>query len=191
MAPDGAGACPSDLDRFLQAMGPKLKWLLSTYHIPPEDAEDVLQQALLALVHQWSTVREPEAWLIVTLRRHCQMYWRTHRRRLYAAVDSALLEFLSQPVAGRQERDDLLFDLRGVIDRLPSRCRTLLSLRFEAGYEPAEVARRLGYRASSISKMTTRCLAALARELVIAPASRRGRHDTRAAATPVSVRPRR
>lgn len=151
-------------------MGPKMKRLLATNHIPIEDAEDVLQQALLALIYQWDSIRDPESWLLGTLRRHCFMYWRNQRRQLYSAVDSTLLEWLSEPMAPPQERSDLLYDLRHMIERLPQRCRSLLELRFQLGYEPAEVASRLGYRDSSIGKVTNRCLAALAREMVGAAA---------------------
>ena len=56
-------------------------------------------------------------------------------------------------------------DLDSLIGRLPSRCRSLLQLRFRLGYEAPEIAERLGYRTSSIGKITTRCLAALSREL--------------------------
>ncbi|MFL6196442.1 MAG: RNA polymerase sigma factor [Thermoanaerobaculia bacterium] len=153
-------------DEFLKEVEPKLKRLLSTYRIPAEDAEDVLQQALLALIYQWERVRDPESWLFGTVKRHCLMYWRTHRRRIYSAVDSAILEWLSEPMAPSQERADLLCDLESLIDRLPPRCRSLLRLRFRLGYEPTEVARMLGYRESSIGKVTTRCLAALSRELL-------------------------
>lgn len=155
-------------DQFLQKVEPKLKRLLSTYHIPVDDAEDVLQQSLLALVYQWDRVRDPECWLLGTLRRHCLMYWRTSRRRLYLAVDSTILELLSDPVAPSQERMELLWDLENLLGKLPSRCRQLLHLRFRLGYEPLEVAQRLGYRASSIGKITNRCLAALSRELLAA-----------------------
>jgi RNA polymerase sigma factor (sigma-70 family) len=155
-------------DEFLKKVEPKLKRLLSTYHIPADDAEDVLQQSLLALVYQWDRVRDPECWLLGTLKRHCLMYWRTNRRRIYSAVDSTLLELLSEPVAPTQERMDLLCDLENLLGRLPSRCRQLLHLRFQLGFEPMEVARRLGYRASSIGKITNRCLAALSRELLAA-----------------------
>src|SRR5262245_41025986 len=86
-------------DQFLQKVEPKLKRLLSTYRIPVDDAEDVLQQSLLALVYQWDRVREPETWLLGTLKRHCLMYWRTNRRRIYLSVDSTLLELLSDPIA--------------------------------------------------------------------------------------------
>ena len=159
-------------DQFLQKVEPKLKRLLSTYRIPVDDAEDVLQQSLLALVYQWHRVREPETWLLGTLKRHCLMYWRTNRRRIYLSVDSTLLELLSDPIAPTQERTDLLCDLESLLGKLPSRCRQLLRLRFQLGYEPMEVARRLGYRASSIGKITNRCLAALSRELLAAGLTR-------------------
>ncbi len=155
-------------DAFLQEVEPKLKRLLAFYRIPTEDAEDVLQQSLLALVYQWERVREPECWLLGTLKRNCLMYWRTNRRRIYSAVDSTILEVLSEPVAPSQERTDFLFDLESLLDRLPGRCRELLRLRFHFGYEPVEAARRLGYQMSSMGKITNRCLAALTRELLAA-----------------------
>lgn len=153
-------------EQFLKGVEPRLKRLLVTYRIPGQDAEDILQQALLALLYQWEWVRDPESWLFGTVRRHCLMYWRSQRRRVYSSVDAALLEWLSAPVEPSQERADLICDLESLIDRLPSRCRTLLRLRFRMGYEPPEVARKLGYRESSIGKVTNRCLAALSRELL-------------------------
>lgn len=159
---------PPSFDDFLKEMEPRLKRLLATYHIPAEDAEDVLQQTLLALLYQWERVRDPECWLLGTLKRHCLMYWRNHRRRIYSAVDSTVLELVSGPVPPSQEKGDLLTDLNSLLDRLPSRCRSLLQLRFRLGYEPPEVAHRLGYQVSSIGKVTTRCLAALSRELLAA-----------------------
>jgi RNA polymerase sigma factor (sigma-70 family) len=168
MSHDDVASSVSTFEQFLKAMGPKMKRLLAANRIPTEDAEDVLQQALLALIYRWDTIRDPESWLLGTLRRHCLMYWRDQRRRLYSAVDTAILEWLSRPVAPPQERSDLLCDLRQVLERLPARCRSVLELRFQLGYEPAEVARRLGYRDSSIGKVTGRCLAALAREMLAA-----------------------
>lgn len=170
-------------EEFLKAVEPKLKRLLAVYRIPSEDAEDVLQQALLALLYQWERVRDPESWLFGTVKRHCLMYWRMRRRQIYCAVDSTILEWLSTPIAPSQEHADLLCDLENLIERLPSRCRSLLKLRFRMGYEPLEVAQQLGYRASSIGKVTTRCLAALSRELFASglveelakPATRRAR----------------
>jgi RNA polymerase sigma factor (sigma-70 family) len=153
-------------EEFLKAVEPRLKRLLTVYRIPADDAEDVLQQSLLDLLYQWERVRDPESWLFGTVRRHCLMYWRAHRRRIYSAVDSAILEWLSEPIAPSQERTDLLCDLESLIERLPTRCRSVLRLRFRLGYDPPEVARLLGYPESSIGKITTRCLAALSREML-------------------------
>lgn len=156
----------ASFEEFLKEVEPKLKRLLATWRIPSEDAEDILQQALLALLYQWERVRDPESWLFGTVRRHCLMYWRNNRRRIYSAVDATILEWLSQPIAPAQEREALLCDLENLIDKLPPRCRQLLRLRFQMGYEPLEVASKLGYRASSIGKITNRCLAALSKEFL-------------------------
>ena len=166
--PDHSPEQTSSFDEFLKRMEPRLKRLLGTYRIPPEDAEDVLQQTLLALLYQWDRVRDPECWLIGTLKRHCLMYWRNSRRRIYSSVDLAVLEWISDPAAPSQEKTELLCDLESLLDRLPSRCKSLLKLRFRMGFEPPEIARQLGYRASSIGKITHRCLAALSRELFAA-----------------------
>jgi RNA polymerase sigma factor (sigma-70 family) len=163
-APD-TSAVESGLEQFLKAVRPRMKALFATYRVPPQDTEDIVQQALLALVYQRQSIRDPEAWLMGTLRNKCLVYWRERRRKLYDAVDATVLEVMAEPMAPEQEDADLRRDLMMAIERLPERCRNLLSLRYSQGYEPPEVAKRLGYSPASISKTTNRCLAALTREL--------------------------
>ncbi len=155
------------LEQFLERTRPGLKSLFARYRIPPEDTEDILQQALLALIYQWPNIRDPEAWLSGTLRNRCLIYWRERRRKLYETVDDAVLDWMAKPTQPEQEGADLARDLTMVIDRLPQRCRSLLKLRYRLGYEPPEVAERMGYSPASISKVTTRCLAALMRQLTV------------------------
>jgi RNA polymerase sigma factor (sigma-70 family) len=152
-------------EAFLETARPRLRRLLAHFRIPVEDAEDLLQEILLALVFRWDQVRDPESWLLGTAKRHCLMYWRRMRRRLYTAVDSELLERLAPSAAPVQDRDDLLNDLDSLIDELPPRCRKLLHLRFRMGLDPIEVARELGYQESSIAKTTNRCLERLSKKL--------------------------
>jgi RNA polymerase sigma factor (sigma-70 family) len=182
--PEQPPTAEASLDLLLERVEPRMRRLLSVYRIPPEDAEDLVQQTLLVLLYQWDKIRDPECWVLGTLKRHCLMYWRTQRRRLYSAVDAAILEWLSEPVAPPQERADLLCDLESLIERLPARCRSLLKLRFRLGYEPPEVAARLGYRVSSIGKITTRCLAALSRELMAAGITADVLHEVSRSRTP-------
>jgi RNA polymerase sigma factor (sigma-70 family) len=158
----------ASLESYLHKVQPRLKALFARYRIPTQDTEDILQQALLALVYQRPSIRDPEAWLVGTIRNKCLLYWREHRRKLYESVDAAVLEFMAEPMAPAQEGADLRRDLDSLLERLPERCRSLLALRYRHGYEPPELAERLGYSQSSISKVTTRCLAALTRHLVTA-----------------------
>jgi RNA polymerase sigma factor (sigma-70 family) len=158
----------SSLEGLLRQVRPRLKILFAHYRIPPQDTEDILQQALLALVYHREGIRDPEAWLHGTLRNKCLLYWREQRRKLYEAVDEAVLDAMAEPLEAPQEGADLRRDLASALERLPERCRALLSLRYRQGYDPAELATRLGYSPASISKITTRCLASLTRHLVTA-----------------------
>jgi RNA polymerase sigma factor (sigma-70 family) len=158
----------AELELFLHRVRPRLKALFARYRIPLQDTEDILQQALLALVYQWQGIRDPEAWLLGTLKNRCLLYWRDRRRQLYDVVDATVLEWIAEPMAPEQERADIARDLTTAIGRLPERCQSLLLLRYRLGYEAAEVAERLGYSPTSMSKITTRCLATLLRHLTAA-----------------------
>ena len=153
------------LEDLLKRLQGRLERILFRYQIPPEDSEDVLQEAVLTLIYKRKKIRDPEAWLVATLRNRCLMYWRSRRSRLYEAVDSEILELMAKPSGTPQLSGELRADLEAAISELPERCRNLLRLRYGLGYKPAEVAERMGYRASSIRKITSRCLTALTERL--------------------------
>jgi RNA polymerase sigma factor (sigma-70 family) len=81
-------------------------------------------------------------------------------------MDAAILELIAAPQAPAQRQVALRHDLERVMARLPERCRTVLRLRYGLGYRSLEVAEQLGYQPTSIRKVTSRCVAALCRELV-------------------------
>src|SRR5262249_22607157 len=132
------------LNNLLKGARPRLERVLRSFEIPPEDAEDILQDAQLTLLYKWDKIRSPENWLIGTVKKKCIMYWRKRRGSLCEAVDMAILDLISTPQAPRQERDDLTLDLNRVLSGLPTRCRSLLRLRYGMGYGPNEVAERMG-----------------------------------------------
>jgi RNA polymerase sigma factor (sigma-70 family) len=168
----------SSLEVSLEKARPRLRALFTHFRIPSQDTDDILQQALLALVYQVAEIRDPEAWLVGTVRNKCLLYWREKRRRLYDSVDSTVLECVAEPIEPTQETTALRRDLATALEHLPRRCRSLLALRYRHGYEPPELAERMGYSPGSISKVTNRCLAALTRYMtLLGMGLKRGRDD--------------
>lgn len=135
--------------------------ILSSSRIPPQDAEDLVQTVLLRFHVKRRTIEQPSSWLRGALRKECLMYWRTRRRSLTVAVDTALLEVASDETVPAQERAVMRRNLETWISKLDYRCRTLLRLRYKLGMQPREVAEETGYKPSSVDKVTRRCLDAL------------------------------
>ena len=113
----------SSFEELLKGLEHRLRAVLARFRIPEQDAEDLLQQALLAFVCKRHTVRDVESWLLGTLRNRCLKYWRARRRSLYTAVDSAILESVAGDGAAGQEQADIRHDLKGAMGRLRPRCR--------------------------------------------------------------------
>src|ERR1700734_44601 len=93
---------------FLATVRPKLRRLLSGCRVASEDAEDLLQDALLALLARWDQmddVGSREAWLLGTLRNKVSRYWRHREReqRFLAAVLTETLETAEPPPQARHE----------------------------------------------------------------------------------------
>lgn len=157
---------PFSIGDLFEKLQPKLRRVFGRFRVPPEDAEDILQQSFLDLVYKQDQVYNPEAWIVATVRNRCIVYWRKRRRQIWDAVDSAMLDMLARPEAPGQKEVALRQDLEKVLAKLPQRCRSVLVLRYGLGYRSREVAELLGYKPSSIRKVTSRCIAALTRELV-------------------------
>jgi RNA polymerase sigma factor (sigma-70 family) len=161
MSPLTSIAETTELEQLIEKLRPRLKRILHGYGVPPHDADDVLQEAFLAVLGKWDSIDNKEAWMIGTLRHRCARYWRQRRSSVLEAVDSALLEALSEPQPAPQERAAMVWDLETVFVTLSVRHRAVLWLRFGLGLSTEEVADRLGYCPASIRKLTLRSLARL------------------------------
>ncbi|MDX1502098.1 MAG: sigma-70 family RNA polymerase sigma factor [Thermoanaerobaculia bacterium] len=153
-----------DIGEILERLRPALQRTLVRFQIPEQDAEDILQDTVLQLVTRQPEC--PEAWLLAGVRYRCLMYWRSRRRCLYRAVDDTLLDLLAGPETSAARDVEIAHDLRKVLPKIPSRCRSLIRLRYSLGLKPDEIAEEMGYRSSSIGTITKRCLAALSRKLL-------------------------
>ena len=161
------GRIQDELPQLVDRLASEFARLFTYFRIPAQDAEDLLQDALVLFITKRQRIVTPDAWLIGTLRFRCLLYWRKRRRRLLEAVDETLLLELAGGSPPRQENDDLARDLSGAIGRLPDRCRSLLRLRYGLGCDDPEVAHRLGYSPTGIRKIAHRCLSALTQQMQI------------------------
>ncbi len=155
------------IEHLLQRLRPRLKQILGRYRVPAHDAEDLVQEALVSTIQKWDEIQDAEAWLLVTLRNRCVVYWRKKRTNLYNSVDAAILELLSEPEAAPQEKAEIRWDLDNLIEELPPRCRKLLRLRYGLGFDSSEVAEQMGYHPSSVRKVARRCMASLTEHMML------------------------
>ena len=151
--------------RLFEHTRPRFKALLKLYGVAPEDGEDVLQEAVLALWSKRAQVRDYEAWLLSALRMECLRYRRRKGRQIYSSVEDVALERLAGYDDFAATDPSLHQDLRRLVRRLPVRHQALIHLRYGLGLTPEETADRLGYQPSSLKKTTTRCLQTLRRQL--------------------------
>lgn len=154
-----------ELEKLLERCRPQLSRVLFHFRIPPEDAEDLLQETFVILISKWDSVRSPEAWLAGTLRNRCILYWRRRRARIDEAMDAAMLDLLAESEPPPQERSDLRSDLALALARLEPRQRSILKLRFGWGCTSREAGERTGHGAANVRKMTQRSIALLNADL--------------------------
>jgi RNA polymerase sigma factor (sigma-70 family) len=159
----------AELQGFLVANRPRLKRLLAAHRVPPEDAEDLLQDALLVLVLRWDHmdgIVSPEGWLLGTLRLTIRQYWRRRSR------ERRLLDGLAPSPAGSeaapQERRDTARDVRSLCAALPWKARRILWLRYGEELAPRDTARALGCQPDSVRRLARRALERVRKQLAAA-----------------------
>src|SRR5579864_169269 len=155
-----------EIHELLAAARPKLRRMLATFDVPLEDAEDVLHDALVALLRSWDQmdgVANREAWLLGTLRITIFQYWRarTRERRFLDQLSHELAASESAP----QERQDSARDLEALTADLTERDFQILWVRYGLCLKPREAAELLGCRPDSVRKLCRRALERVRRRL--------------------------
>jgi RNA polymerase sigma factor (sigma-70 family) len=186
-------AASSELGDFLAAAYPRLYSVLKSFKVPPEDADDLVHESILTLLkHGMHGIKNPEGWLLGTLRNKILLYWRWRLRqqRLLALLSRATAASAPAP----QERRHAAHDLLALTAHLPPRAFKVLWLRVGLGLRPREVAAILYCRPGSVRKLTRRALELARRDLPgaghprplsrVAPAARSLRHAAPAPSRP-------
>jgi RNA polymerase sigma factor (sigma-70 family) len=163
-----------DVACLLEQLEPDVRRLLWRFHVPAEDAEDLLQDAVVSFLLRREEISTPEPWFLATLKNRCLQYWRRRRRSLLRAIDAGLLEEIGPTAAPEQERADLRRDLDGALGGLTPRCRKILKLRYGYEYTGPEIASQIGAREDTVRQATLRCLSALSRNLTARSSSPEG-----------------
>jgi len=156
-------ALPAEpIGSLLQRLRPSFQRIFSTYRVPAHETEDIAQFALLRFLSRSEEIRDPEAWLVGTVRNQCIIYWRKRLKRdeLLAAEPPPL----AAPAAG-QLRVEARADLEKCLRDLAPSERRLLRLRYVLGLTTAATAARLGYGVNRTWRTQQRLLARLAMSL--------------------------
>ena len=75
------GGAAESVPELLDRIEPEIRQVLVRLRIPAQDAEDLIQETLLAFVAKRAAIANPVPWLLATLRNQCLLYWRRRRRR--------------------------------------------------------------------------------------------------------------
>lgn len=156
------------VESVVRRVRPQLVGVLRRFRIPPDDAQDLIQEVCVDYLERADDILDPDRWFVGALRKACLEFIRTERRRLYDAVDAALLDLAACPGSCSQERESLLASLGRRIRELGERCRELLWMRYELGFDRFEAASKLNVQPSSIGTLERRCIAQLSERILAA-----------------------
>src|SRR5580692_8609926 len=110
MNDDAESGAVDELSVVLRRLRPAIRRILARYRIPPQDAEDVVQTALMLAVMKWAEIVMPDLWLLGTLQNRCIMYWRVRRRESarQAPFDFRADLLPEDPPTGQQQQEQSL-----------------------------------------------------------------------------------
>jgi RNA polymerase sigma-70 factor (ECF subfamily) len=152
---------PAVFEATMRELLPRLSSILRRFRVPPEDAEDLLQEAFLSLYVHWDAVREKGGYLVASVRRLCQRYHHKRHRRLAQAFDEEMLELLAAPVAPPQEQFEARHDARHHLAQLTAKQRRAIYLRTILGMTPVEIASVVGTQVDSTRRLVRAAFGAL------------------------------
>jgi RNA polymerase sigma factor (sigma-70 family) len=158
MSATGPSDAADSLLELLERMRPRLRRILANYGVPATDAEDILQDAVLATLAKWDEIHSKEGWLLITVRNRSAAYRMGKRRNRLQAMDPQFLEDLSKPQPPPQERHVIKSEVDALLAVLRHRERQVLCLRYGLEMTPAEVAAAVGYQPATIRKVAARSL---------------------------------
>jgi RNA polymerase sigma factor (sigma-70 family) len=129
-----------------------------------ELAQDATQAAWPIVWRKLGSLREPEKlrpWLVSVAANEARQLVRRRRRDRVVAIELADLRSDESDPARRSTDDELVSAIR----RLPAEDRTLIALRYVAGFDATEIGRTVGISPSGVRSRLSRLVARLREEV--------------------------
>lgn len=125
----------------------------------PDQAEDLLQEALITLAEKWESVTHPDAFVRTVIYRQRVSWWR--KRRHEVAVEH-LPDRGVEDGAEDRARDA---EVRDVLRALPPRQRAALVLRYFEDLTEAQTAEVMGIATGTVKSLSHQAMARMRAEL--------------------------
>lgn len=144
---------------FVQARGPRLRRAAYLLCGDPDLAEDLVQEALIALAEKWESVENPDGFVRKVIYRQRVSFWRKRRRE----VSSEWLPERGIPDGAEERaRDD---EVHRALRQLPPRQRAALVLRYFEDLTEEQTAQVMGIRTGTVKSLSHHAIARLRAEL--------------------------
>ena len=154
---DGLTATPCSIDELFAAEREQLVRMAALLTGRGDVAEEIVQDAFVAVDNRWESLQSPGAYLRRTVINGC---WQAKRR---ASVEDRYLERL--PRDGVEEMPVRLIELRSALDSLNERQRAVIVLRYFVDLPDIEIGEMLGVEHSTVRSIAHRALRRLREEL--------------------------
>jgi RNA polymerase sigma factor (sigma-70 family) len=150
----------NSIQSVLELLTPRLRIMIFSYHISSIDGEDLIQEAILAILPKWGEIQNKEGWLLNTVRNLCSAHQRRQKcwSRLVQSTDAETLQKLARALSPPQIRTEYIEDLKRLLGEVGGRDRYLLYLKFYEELGPTELASRMGCHPANVRKMALRIL---------------------------------
>ncbi len=139
----------------------------------PVLAEDLLQEALIALASRWESVENPDAFVRRVVYRQRVSLWRKQRHEVVAGQ---LPEGSVTDGADERARDQ---EVHEALRALPPRQRAALVLRYFEDLTEAQTAEVMGVRTGTVKSLSHQAVARMRQELQARRAEQRQKEGTR------------
>lgn len=150
--------------RIVQAHHDDMTRVCSVICGDPDLAQDAAQSAWPIVWKKLGSLRDPEKlrpWLITVAANEARQLVRRRQRDRVVAIEVADIGSSQDDPAHFSADEDLVAAIR----RLPAEDRSLIALRYVAGFDSTEIGRTLGMSSSGVRTRLSRLVATLRREV--------------------------